>query len=91
MGARVIATASTEAKRGRLAQWCCARCRPTRERWRQGEAGTVPGWRGGCVVFDPVGGDLFDASLRCTAPGGRLLSIGYAGGRIPGCLRTCCS
>ncbi|MCY1249786.1 Zinc-binding dehydrogenase [compost metagenome] len=35
------------------------------------------------MVFDPVGGDLFDASLRCAAPGARLLSIGYASGRIP--------
>ena len=38
---------------------------------------------GADVVFDPVGGDLFDASLRCAAPGARLLSIGYASGRIP--------
>jgi NADPH2:quinone reductase len=34
------------------------------------------------VIFDPVGGDLFDASLRCIAWGGRLLVVGFAGGRI---------
>lgn len=39
--------------------------------------------RGADVVFDPVGGDLFDASLRCMAWGGRLLVIGFASGRIP--------
>ena len=39
--------------------------------------------RGADVVFDPVGGDVFDASLRCTAWGGRILVIGFAGGRVP--------
>lgn len=34
------------------------------------------------VVFDPIGGDVFDASLRCLAWGGRLLVIGFVGGRI---------
>lgn len=35
------------------------------------------------VVFDPVGGDVFDQSLRCVAFGARLLVIGFASGRIP--------
>ena len=39
--------------------------------------------RGADVVFDPVGGDVFDASLRCIAWGGRLLVIGFAAGRVP--------
>lgn len=34
------------------------------------------------VIFDPVGGDIFDASTRCIAFGGRLLIVGFAGGRI---------
>jgi NADPH2:quinone reductase len=42
----------------------------------------ITGGRGADVVFDPVGGDTFDASLRCTAWGGRLLVVGFAGGRI---------
>ena len=37
---------------------------------------------GADVVFDPVGGDVFDATLRCIAWGGRLLVVGFAGGRI---------
>lgn len=37
---------------------------------------------GANVVFDPVGGDLFDASVHCIAWDGRLLVVGFAGGRI---------
>ena len=39
--------------------------------------------RGADVIFDPVGGDVFDESMRCIATFGRLLVIGFAGGRIP--------
>lgn len=35
------------------------------------------------VVFDPVGGDAFDAALRCMAWEGRMVVIGFAAGRIP--------
>ena len=38
--------------------------------------------RGADVIFDPVGGDVFDESMRCIATFGRLLVIGFAGGRI---------
>ncbi len=38
---------------------------------------------GADVIFDPVGGDVFDQSLRCIAWEGRLLTIGFASGRIP--------
>jgi NADPH:quinone reductase len=39
--------------------------------------------RGADVIYDPVGGDAFDASTRCIARNGRLLVIGFASGRIP--------
>jgi len=39
--------------------------------------------RGADVVYDPVGGPIFDASLRCTAPDGRILVIGFASGTVP--------
>lgn len=39
--------------------------------------------RGADVIYDPVGGDVFDRSLRCIAWSGRLLVIGFASGRIP--------
>ncbi len=34
------------------------------------------------VVYDPIGGDAFDLSLRCTSHEGRILVIGFAAGRI---------
>jgi NADPH2:quinone reductase len=42
----------------------------------------LTGGRGANVIFDPVGGDVFDESTRCIAFNGRLLVIGFAGGRI---------
>jgi NADPH2:quinone reductase len=39
--------------------------------------------RGADVVFDPVGGDLFTASLRSIAWAGRILLVGFASGQIP--------
>jgi NADPH2:quinone reductase len=41
------------------------------------------GGRGADVIVDPVGGDRFDESLRCLAPGGRLVVVGFTEGRIP--------
>lgn len=38
--------------------------------------------RGADVIYDPVGGDIFDTSMRCIAWNGRLLVIGFASGRI---------
>jgi len=38
---------------------------------------------GADVVYDPVGGDAFRASLRCINPGGRILVIGFASGDVP--------
>ena len=40
------------------------------------------GGKGANVIFDPVGGDTFDWSRKCIAFEGRLLVIGFAGGRI---------
>jgi NADPH:quinone reductase len=39
--------------------------------------------RGADVIFDPIGGDIFQASLRSIAWEGRLLVIGFASGQIP--------
>jgi len=43
--------------------------------------------RGADVIFDPVGGDVFDESMRCVAPFGRVLIVGFTGGR-PGLAKT---
>jgi NADPH:quinone reductase len=44
---------------------------------------TITGGKGADVVYDPVGGDAFDASLRSIAWCGRIIVIGFAAGRIP--------
>ena len=38
---------------------------------------------GADVVYDPVGGDVFDESMRCVNWGGRILTIGFTSGRWP--------
>jgi NADPH2:quinone reductase len=43
----------------------------------------ITGGRGADVIYDPVGGDVFDESLRCIAFNGRILSIGFTSGRQP--------
>jgi NADPH2:quinone reductase len=43
----------------------------------------LTGARGADVVFDPVGGAMFDASLRAIAWEGRILLIGFASGTVP--------
>jgi NADPH:quinone reductase len=43
----------------------------------------ITGGHGADVVYDPVGGDAFDAGLRSIAWGGRMIVIGFASGRIP--------
>ncbi|HEY3887166.1 MAG TPA: NADPH:quinone oxidoreductase family protein [Caulobacteraceae bacterium] len=41
------------------------------------------GGHGADVIYDPVGGDVFDESVRCIAFNGRLLIVGFTSGRIP--------
>jgi NADPH2:quinone reductase len=43
----------------------------------------ITGGEGADVIYDPVGGDIFDESTRCIAFDGRLLVIGFTSGRIP--------
>jgi NADPH:quinone reductase len=82
LGASVIATASGAEK----LQVCAAgadhvvdaRADDLRDRIRG-----LTGGRGVDVVYDPVGGRLFEASLRSMAPGGRILIVGFASGEVP--------
>ncbi len=81
LGARVIATASTEEKRAFLKSYGADHVlapQGFREEVKQLTQGN-----GANVVFDPVGGDVFDESVRCIAFDGRLLVIGFTSGRIP--------
>ena len=43
----------------------------------------LTGGRGADVIYDPVGGDVFDESMRCIAIDGRILVIGFTSGRWP--------
>jgi NADPH2:quinone reductase len=81
LGARVIATASTEEKRQFLAAYGADHVLDSqgfRELVKE-----LTGGQGADVIYDPVGGDVFDESVRCIAFDGRLLVVGFAGGRIP--------
>lgn len=83
MGARVIAGASTAAKRELASQHGASHTVDyTRADWRH-EVLAITGAGGVDVVFDPVGGDVFDEAIRTVGWDGRYLVIGFAAGRIP--------
>jgi NADPH2:quinone reductase len=80
LGATVIAAASSEEK------LAIAKARGAdhlvlyeREPFRDAVKRITDG-RGADVVFDPVGGEIFENSMRCIAWGARLLVIGFTGG-----------
>ena len=43
----------------------------------------ITGTGGADLILDPVGGDVFDESMRCINHGGRLLTVGFTSGRWP--------
>jgi NADPH:quinone reductase len=80
LGATVIAAASSEEK------LAIAKARGAdhlvlyaREPFRDAVKRITEG-RGADVVFDPVGGEVFENSMRCIAWGARLLIVGFTGG-----------
>ena len=80
LGATVIAAASSEEKlavaQARGADHLVLYSRePFRDAVKR-----ITGGRGVDVVFDPVGGEVFENSVRCIAWGARLLVIGFTGG-----------
>ena len=83
LGARVIAATHRGDKRDALG--VIARPDATilnTGRFRE-EVAELTGDRLCDLVFDPVGGDVFDESTRCVAFGGKLLVVGFVAGRIP--------
>ena len=54
-------------------------CSTTREPFREAVKRITDG-RGADVVFDPVGGEIFENSLRCIGWGARILVVGFTGG-----------
>ena len=80
MGATVIATASSEAKLAVARQLGADHVIDYREGFREAVKDLTE-QRGADVIYDPVGGDVFDESMRCVAPFGRILIVGFTGGR----------
>ena len=83
-GAKVIATASSEEKceitKNHGADYTINLSKTPEFR---DQVKALTEGNGADVIYDPVGGDVFDQSLRCINWGGRLLIIGFAAGRIP--------
>ena len=80
LGATVIATASSDEKlEVARAKGADHLVRYDREPFRDAVKRITDG-RGADVVFDPVGGDVFENSMRCINWGARLLIIGFTGG-----------
>lgn len=83
LGARVIAAASTEAKRQfALSQGADAVLDYTQPDWRDTLKG-MTGGKGVDVIFDGVGGELSPLAFRALAWRGRHLVVGFAAGKIP--------
>ena len=80
IGARVIGVVSTEAKQAVVARYGAETILLGDQGFRS-EVRALTETRGADVIFDPVGGDIFDESVRCIAPFGRILVVGFASGR----------
>jgi len=85
LGARVIATTASEQKAQGLkvagAHEVIVLGPKPGDAFRE-QVKALTNGKGADVIFDPVGGDIFDESTRCINFNGRLLVIGFAGGRI---------
>jgi NADPH2:quinone reductase len=82
-GAHVVAVASSDEK------LAIAREHGAHEGLRHGAPDlgrrikALTGGRGAQIIYDPVGGPLFEHALHCAAPEARILLIGFASGVIP--------
>jgi len=83
LGATVIATASSEEKLAVVRQRGADHTINYERLSFLDEVKRLTDGKGADVVYDPVGGAVFDDSVRALAWGGRLLVIGFAGGTIP--------
>ncbi len=83
LGARIIATAGSEEK----LQFCLSQGAEHALNYRDAswveQVKQITGGHGADIIYDPVGGEVFDLSTKCIAAEGRLLVIGFAGGTIP--------
>jgi NADPH2:quinone reductase len=82
LGARVIATTGSPAKAERIAALARPEAVLTAEGRFRDQIAALTGGALADIVFDPVGGDVFDESTRCVAFGGKLMVVGFTSGRI---------
>jgi NADPH2:quinone reductase len=83
MGARVIAAAGSDEKLEFVRQLGPDELINYGDGELREKVKALTGGRGADVIYDPVGGDLFDQCCRCINWNGRLLVIGFTSGRIP--------
>jgi len=83
MGARVIAAASSDEKLEFVRQAGPDEVLNYGDGELKEKVKALTDGKGADVIYDPVGGDLFDQATRCIAWNGRLLVVGFASGRIP--------
>lgn len=83
MGARIIATAGSAEKLEFCRQHGAEHAFSYRDGGWVEQVKQIAGRFGADVIYDPVGGDIFDLSTKVIAPDGRLLVVGFASGRIP--------
>ncbi len=80
LGATVIATGDDDARLAEASALGADHVVNLRERDLREAVKALTGGRGADVFLDPVGGRVFEDSLRCIAPGGRVLVVGFASG-----------
>ena len=86
LGAKVIATGTSKKKLKKTLDWGAAHSLLTHKKGEvsfREEVKNLTEGKGVDVIFDPVGGDVFDESMRCINWGGRILIVGFTSGRIP--------
>jgi len=83
MGARVLAAASTEEKRAAALKAGAHEVIDYSDGDLKNKVKALTDGKGADVIYDPVGGDLFDQVMRCVNWEGRVLVVGFAAGDIP--------
>ena len=83
LGATVIATAGAAAKLDVARRHGADHTINYREQAFRDVVLDLTGGKGVDAVYDPVGGEPFMQSLRCMAPEGRIMPVGFASGEIP--------
>ncbi|HXA41653.1 MAG TPA: NADPH:quinone oxidoreductase family protein [Candidatus Solibacter sp.] len=82
-GAMVIATAGSDEKVELCLQLGADHAINYKTQDFADEVNKITDRAGADVIFDPVGGDVYDRSTKCVAFEGRIIIIGFTSGRIP--------